>query len=152
MNNVPPTPPPATPPAPEPPQEMSPETRRALIMGGIFGVVIIIAIIAAIVWMLQPGNATSTATIRDIFIIGLAFESLFIGMALIILMIQIARLTNLLQHEIKPILQNTNDTINTVRTTAAFVSENLVDPVMKLNGYLSAIGKFFDLINIVNKK
>lgn len=152
MNNVPPSPPPVAPPAPEPPQEMSPETKRALIISGILGVVIVIAIIAAIVWMLQPGNATSTATIRDIFIIGLAFESLFIGMALIILMIQIARLTNLLQHEIKPILQNTNETINTVRTTATFVSENLVDPVMKLNGYLAAIGKFFELINVVSKK
>jgi hypothetical protein len=131
---------------------MSPETRRLLI--GIVVVVVlgIIGVIAAVIWMVSPGNAASTATIRDIFIIFLALESSFIGLALIVLMIQIARLTNLLQHEIKPILQNTNETINTVRTTAVFVSENLVDPVVKLNGYLAAVGKLFEMFNVLTKK
>lgn len=152
MTNVPPPPPPEAPPAPEPPKEMSPEMRRGLAIAIGVGLVAIIGVVVAVIWMVQPGNAGSTATIRDIFIIFLAVESSFIGLALIVLMIQIARLTNLLQHEIKPILQNTNETINTVRTTAVFVSENLVDPVMKLNGYLAAIGKFFEMINVVSKK
>ena len=108
--------------------------------------------IAAVVWMASPGNAAATATIRDIFIILLALESLVIGLALVVLMIQIARLTNLLQHEIKPILENTNETVNTVRSTAIFVSENLVDPVIKLNGYIAGIAKIIDIFNFVNKK
>ncbi|MEK7325379.1 MAG: hypothetical protein AAB217_09020, partial [Chloroflexota bacterium] len=74
-----------------------------------------------------------------------------IGFALVILMIQLARLTNLLQHEIKPILESTNETVNTVRGTAIFVSENIVDPVMKLNGYVAALSKFFELINLARK-
>ncbi len=97
-------------------------------------------------------NPATTTVIRDIFIIFMAIESSFIGLALVILMIQVARLTNLLQHEIKPILQNTNDTITTVRSTAMFVSENLVDPVMKLNSYIAALGKLFELINVFTKK
>jgi len=117
---------------------------------GVLTLAVVAGLIIAVYFMVQYPAATTV--IRDIFIIFMALESLFIGVALIILMIQLARLTNLLQHEIKPILQNTNETVNTVRGTAVFISENLVDPVMKLNGYIAAIGKFFELINVVTKK
>ncbi len=148
MANVPPPLPPTTSPPAEEPKELTPEQRRLVIGIVIAAILIVVGIGVAVFFLVQPANAALTATIRDIFIIFLAVESLFIGLALIVLMIQIARLTNLLQHEIKPILQNTNDTINTVRTTAVFVSENLVDPVMKLNGYMAAIGKLFEIFSI----
>ena len=151
MSNLPPSTPISNSATPAEPQELSPEMRR-IIVGIAVGSVIVLAIAAGAVYlMVQPENAGLTATIRDVFIIFMALESLVIGFTLIILMIQIARLTNLLQHEIKPILQNTNETINTVRGTAIFVSENLVDPVMKLNGYLAAIGKLFELFNVIKK-
>jgi hypothetical protein len=148
MSNVP--PPPPTAPAPTPEPELTPEQRRVLIAVGFGTLLVLVLAVLAVIWMSY--NPAATAVIRDIFIIFLAVESLFIGLALTILMIQLARLTNLLQHEIKPILENTNETVNTVRSTAIFVSENLVDPVMKLNGYIAAIGKFFELINVINKK
>jgi hypothetical protein len=151
MSNVPPPPAPPAPPAAES-SELTPEQRRLLIGVGAGALLLVAAVVVSVIWMVQPQNAGATATIRDIFIIFLALESLFIGLALMVLMIQIAKLTNLLQHEIKPILQNTNETVNTVRSTAIFVSENLVDPVMKLNSYVAAIGKLFDLINIVGKQ
>ena len=141
--------PPAPPPAPSE-QSLTPEQRRLVIVGAIVLILVVVGMIAAVYVMVQ--NPAATTVIRDIFIIFMAVESLFIGLALVILMIQITRLTNLLQHEIKPILQNTNETVSTVRSTAIFVSENLVDPVMKLNGYVAAIGKFFELINVVTKK
>ena len=75
-----------------------------------------------------------TARVRDIFIIFMAFESLIIGVALVILIVQLALLTNLLQNEIKPIIDSTNETVNTVRGTATFLSDNLAEPVIKLNG------------------
>lgn len=143
-------PPPAPPAQPEP--SLTPEQRRwAIIIVLALVVSVIVAVLLAL-WMVQPENTQTTAAIRDVFIIFLALESLFIGLALIILMIQLARLTNLLQHEIKPILQNTNETVNTVRGTAIFVSENIVDPVMKLNGYIAALSKFFELFNVITKK
>jgi hypothetical protein len=133
----------------QPEASISPEVRRWLIIGGVIFVLIAAGIFVAIYFMFQ--NPAATTVIRDIFIIFMALESLLIGFALFVLMIQIARLTNLLQHEIKPILENTNETINTVRSTAIFVSENLVDPVTKLNSYMAAIGKFFELINVIRK-
>jgi hypothetical protein len=149
MSNVPPPPPPSPIPTAEP-TELTPEQRR-IIIGLVVGFVVIVVVLGVVVYLMVQ-NPAATTVIRDIFIIFMAVESLFIGLALVILMIQIARLTNLLQHEIKPILQNTNETVNTVRTTAIFVSENLVDPVMKLNGYVAALGKFFELINVFTKK
>jgi hypothetical protein len=89
--------------------------------------------------------------VRDIFIIFMALESLLIGAALVVLIIQLASLINLLQNEVKPILKSTSETVNTLRGTTEFLSENLVEPVIKLNSYLAGLKKFFDLFNIVRK-
>jgi hypothetical protein len=42
------------------------------------------------------------------------------GLALTILIIQIARLTNLLENEVKPILNSTNETVSNLRGTTKF--------------------------------
>ncbi len=132
-----------------PSSDLTPEQRRLVIAAGVVILLVIAGVVAAVYFMAQ--NPAATTVIRDIFIIFMAVESLFIGFALVILTIQLARLTNLLQHEIKPILESTNETVNTVRGTAIFVSENIVDPVMKLNGYVAALSKFFELINLARK-
>ncbi|HLB46937.1 MAG TPA: hypothetical protein VJL59_07910 [Anaerolineales bacterium] len=141
--------PPAVP-SPQPEPSLTPEQRRWAIIG-LVGLVALVALMFIAVYFMVS-NPETTTVIRDIFIIFMALESLVIGVALVILMIQLARLTNLLQHEIKPILENTNETVNTVRGTAIFVSENIVDPVMKLNGYIAALSKFFELFNVITKK
>jgi len=145
-------PPPATastaPTQPEP--SLTPEQRRLIILGFLASIVIAALAATAIYFMVQ--NPAVTTVIRDIFIIFLAIESMFIGFALVVLMVQMARLTNLLQHEIKPILESTNETINTVRGTAIFVSENIVEPVMKINSYIAALSKFFEFFDILGEK
>ena len=72
-----------------------------------------------------------SATIRDIAIIIIAVETIVIGALLGILIWQVWRLVKLLQTEIKPIIQNTQETVNTVKGTAAFMSDNIVNPVVK---------------------
>lgn len=133
----------------QPDTELTPEQKRIAIIAALAALVTVVGIVFAVIFMMS--NPAQTTVIRDIFIIFMAAESLFIGFALIVLMVQLARLTNLLQHEIKPILESTNETVNTVRGTTIFVSENLVEPIVKLNGYLTALGKFLDLLNIVKK-
>jgi hypothetical protein len=117
---------------------------RWMVTGIIIAVFIILAgiIVAVIALTEHPAVATN---VRDIFIIFMAFESLIIGAALVVLVIQIAGLINLLQNEVKPILQSTSETVNTLRGTTEFLSENLVEPVIKLNSYLAGLKKFFDL-------
>ena len=84
----------------------------------------------------QPANI---ALIRDVVIIFLAFESILIGLVLVLLVIQLARLTALLQDEIKPILDSTHETVSTLKGTTKFLSSNLVDPVMKASSSYAAV-------------
>ncbi len=136
------------------PKEISPEEEAAyrstirkqrwIMAGIILAVIIVVAgiIVAVIALTKYPAVATN---VRDIFIIFMAFESLIIGAALVVLVIQIASLINLLQNEVKPILQSTSETVNTLRGTTEFLSENLVEPVIKLNSYLAGLRKLFNV-------
>lgn len=74
-----------------------------------------------------------SATIRDIAIIVIAFQSIVIGVLLGVLIWQIWRLVKLVQTEIKPIVEDTQETVNTVRGTTTFLSHNLVEPVVQSN-------------------
>lgn len=127
------------------PQQISPEDRRRLVVA-ILVAVVILALIVVAAYFLLTAETSTTSKIRDVFIIFMALESLVIGAALFILMIQLAILINLLQNEIKPILHSTNDTVNTLRGTVTFLSNNLVEPVIKLNEYLAGFKRFIDLL------
>lgn len=118
--------------------------------GVIIGAVIFLGLLGvAIYFLLQP--ATPTDKIRDIFIIIVALESLIIGVALIVLVTQLASLINLLQNEVRPILKATNDTVNNLRGTAEFLGENVVEPVVKLNGYLAGLTRMLELMGLKKK-
>ena len=71
------------------------------------------------------------ATIRDLAIIIIAIQSIVIGVLLGVLVWQVWRLVKMLQTEIKPILKDAQDTVSTVRGTTTFVSDTVVDPVVK---------------------
>jgi hypothetical protein len=98
---------------------------------------------------MQP--AAPTDKIRDVFIIVVALESLVIGVALIVLIVQLASLINLLQNEVRPILQATSETVNSLRGTAEFLGENVVEPVIKLNGYLAGLKRMLELLGVKPK-
>jgi hypothetical protein len=71
---------------------------------------------------------------------------------LVILIVQLARLINLLQNEVKPIVESTNEAVSNLRGTTAFLSENLTQPVIKLNEYLAGLATMFRLIGLARKK
>lgn len=119
--------------------------RLALLIAGV--VVFLGLIVVAVYFLMQP--AAPTEKIRDVFIIFMALEALVIGIALVILMVQLATLINLLQNEIKPILDSTSETVNTIRGTATFLSDNLAEPVIKLNEYLAGIKRLLELFRLI---
>jgi hypothetical protein len=124
--------------------------QKVIIASVIAAVVLILALLGvAIYFLLQPD--TPTDKIRDVFIIVVALETLVIGVALIVLIIQLASLINLLQNEVRPILQATSETVNTLRGTAEFLGENVVEPVVKLNGYLAGLKRMLELLGIKPK-
>lgn len=115
-------------------------------VGLIIGVVVVVLILVAAAVLLLRADNDTTGRIRDVFIIFMALESLVIGVALVVLIVQLATLINLLQNEVKPIIQSTNETVNTLRGTVAFISDNVTEPIIKLNVYLAGIKQFFDLM------
>ena len=139
---------------PSPEEEAAQRARmrkqRWILAGGITGAVILVALL---VWAILElsSHPAAASNVRDIFIIFLALESLLIGAALVVLVIQLASLINLLQNEVKPILKSTSDTVNTLRGTTEFLSENLVEPVIKMNSYLAGLRKVIDLLGIIRK-
>ena len=85
-------------------------------------------------------------------IIVMALEFMFLGIALLVLIVQLATLINLLQNEIIPIVESTNETANTLRGTTEFLSDNLTEPVIKLNQYLAGLMKLTELIGLTRKR
>jgi len=143
----------ALPVAPPPDNQTSEELRqqRAIMIGALVAAVVLIILIIASIWfLLQP--TTDTAKIKDVFIIFMALQSLFLGIILVVLIIQLARLINLLQNDIKPILDSTNETVSTLRGTTAFLSENVVEPVIKMNEYLAGITKGLAVLGLTRKR
>jgi hypothetical protein len=131
--------------------EKEAQQRRIIIIGTVFGVIILVSFIIFLAFLLTR-NTVQAAHIRDIFIIFMAAESLLVGVALVILIVQLAILINLLQNEIKPILDSTNQTVSNLRGTTTFLSDNLVAPVIKLNEYMAGFAQFFAVIRVTRKK
>ncbi len=144
-----PTPPPLTP--EELAAKLEAERKQKIIVASIIaGIVLILVLLGvAIFFLMQP--ATPTDKIRDVFIIVVALESLVIGAALVILVVQLASLINLIQNEVRPILNATSETVNNLRGTVEFLGENVVEPVVKLNGYLAGLRRMLELMGIKPK-
>jgi nitrate reductase gamma subunit len=113
-------------------------------------VVILAAIITGIILLASAPEGTTTF-VRDIFIILMALISIVIGAALVVLVIQIAALINLLQNEIKPILESTSETVNTLKGTTTFLSNNLTEPVIKFNSSVAGVRKLLSLLSMFKK-
>jgi uncharacterized membrane protein len=131
--------------------DVNQRTNLLVQMGLIVGVILIVAILVGVVYFLLQ-ETTPTSTIRDILIIFMAFELSVVGITIILLVIQAARLINLFQNEIKPLLEAANETLGTLRGTAVFLGDSLVQPVIKANSYLAGFRRVLDLLNINIKR
>jgi len=138
-------------PAPEVAPDLAAQQRKITIVIILIALVVLIVIVGSFV-LLMNARASTVAQLRDVFIIFLALQSLLTGLVLVILMIQLARLINLLQNEIKPILESTNETVSNLRGTTSFLSDNLVEPVIKLNEYLAGMGQLLTVLGLTRRQ
>lgn len=86
----------------------------------------------------SPGSVV-VGLLRDAAIVFVAFESIVIGVLLVVLMLQVQSLLTLLREEIRPMLQTANETLATVKGTTQFVSHHVVQPVVKWSGYIAGL-------------
>ncbi len=115
----------------------------------IAGVVLLLGmLITAIVLMAKFPAATTI--IRDIAIVFVAVETFLIGLAALVLIVEIQTLTKVLREEIQPLLRSVNDTVSTVRGTTEFMSENFVSPVIKVASFTAGVRQVIgDLTGVV---
>ncbi len=125
--------------------------RRMLIIGLIAAGLLLVGLIVLLVFLsIDAYQAAYTGAppspgvvvvglLRDAAIVFVAFETLLVGVLLIVLMLQMQSLIVLLREEIKPMLESANETLATVRGTTQFVSHNVVSPVVKWSGYLAGV-------------
>jgi hypothetical protein len=132
--------------------ESEKRARRTLIAIGVVAGLLMIGMIVLLVFLaidayqatfdpsaLPSRSSVVVAVLRDAAIVFVAFQTLIIGVLLIILMAQIQSLLVLLRDEIKPMLEAVNETMATVRGTTQFVSHNVVSPMMRWSGYLAGL-------------
>jgi hypothetical protein len=120
-------------------------TKYALIAAGVLVLLIVVIFLTGLglaIFADPHHTAPRIGLMRDIFIIILSLEVILIIIALTALILQVARLVGLLQTEIRPILKNTRDTVETAKGTAQFVSKNVTQPLISLAGIMAALGVF----------
>ena len=108
---------------------------------GVVGVVVVLALIIWLVIWLANNYAPQLEAIRDIFIVMLALSSCGVLLVGILAVIMLVRLINMLEFEIKPILEKTQETISTIQGTTRFVSQNVVQPTITLSGYAAGFAR-----------
>lgn len=104
----------------------------------LIGLIILLFVLAVVLTLASNGDFAATIRIiRDLVIIFLALEGILIVLSVAVLTLQVARLVNLLQNEVKPILVNTQETVKTAQNTVEFMSTNLTEPVIRASGFLT---------------
>lgn len=107
---------------------------------GLLVLLFVFALILAIADVERAGQIIQL--VRDYLIIVILLEGILILFAIAVLMVQIARSVNLVQNEVKPILETTQETLNTVKGSAEFMSKNAAEPMIRASSFFSGLWVF----------
>jgi MFS family permease len=120
---------PATPDAPVPEEKSSGfNIQRAAIIGvgALIGLILLVFLVAVL--LATAGNewAVAVQVVRDMVFTLLALVGILVIVAFAIL-------------EVKPVLENAQDTMRTAQVTIQFVSDNVAEPIIKASGFVAGI-------------
>ena len=104
------------------------QMRRRMTLIGIGIGIIAVVILLGFAGMIAAGVIDE---VRDIVIILLAVESLIVGGVTLFLLYQIIMLVTLIREELIPLIQSTQDTVNSARGTTVYVSRKIVVPSVR---------------------
>lgn len=117
-------------------QGLSTAAKVGIGVGIVVGIVVLVLVLVFL--LNHPGT---TQTVRDLFIIALALETLVIGTLLVILIYQLIVLIRMLRDDFKPMIESTQETLDTVKGTATFVSQRMTKPAIAASGYAAGISR-----------
>lgn len=105
----------------------------------VLGTIIVFVLLTALIIFLAATFPAEIEAIRDIFIIIFAASACSSVVVLIMLLYAVIRLINMLEYEIKPILEKTNETVTMVQGTTTFVGSNVVRPAITVRSYVAGV-------------
>ena len=126
--------------------EQKPLIGRLQVILAVIGIILLTVGFVALVLWLANSFPDQIEALRDIFIILLALGSCLSGIVVILMLIMMIRLVNMLEFEIKPIVQKTNDTLGTVQGTTKFMTTNVVQPTIKASSYVAGARRAFKVL------
>ena len=130
---------------PNPSQDNGPTLSTGAKVG--IGIGIVVAFVVLMVIMaFMLNNPTTTETLRDVAIIVLALQTQVILIMLGILIYQLVVLIQMLRDDVKPMLESTQETLNTVKGTTTFVSERVAKPAISASSYITGIGRSLGVV------
>ena len=87
-----------------------------------------------------------SAIVRDIAIILVALEILIMNVLLLVLIWQVWRLVKMIGVEIKPVIEDGQETVGTVKGSAEFVSSSIISPLITTSSRLAGIWRSVNVI------
>lgn len=115
---------------------------KAVIIGAVVGIVVLIAAVVAILIWVDPGlpflqkSAYLSTALLSVFACGMliALTAIFAAVAALV-----AVLRKLTQEKVAPLIDKVNETTDTVRGTVSYVGEGVVSPLVKFAAILAAL-------------
>jgi hypothetical protein len=132
--------------APTSPRNSKPRSGGLLIIG----LPVLLTIVGVALFFFIRDDA-QMRSLRDLLLVLLALEFMVVGIALTLLMIQLARLSILFEQEVRPMVRSAQETIQHLSGTARFLDENLVDPILKINSVLAGLQRTMDIFRIFRR-
>lgn len=106
-------------------------------------VLIGIPLLVFIIGVLLATGAEQTASwvqaVRDVFIITMVLEVMLVVISLAVLVMQIARLANLIKNETRPVLEDVQDAASAAKGTVRFVGDAVIEPIIKIGAFLAGV-------------
>lgn len=130
-----------------PSPEFAPATERAPLISGkvvwisaIVTAVIMVGMFALVVW-LAFAYPDRIEAMRDLVIMLFALVSCAAVIVMVMMLVALIRLINMIDYELRPILEKTSETLGTVQGTTHFVSKNIVQPAIKTTSFLAGVNR-----------
>lgn len=129
-----------------PPESSTINERASLISGKVVWIsaiavtIVLLGLFALVIW-LAFAYPDRIEAMRDVFIMLFALVSCAAVIVMVMMLVAMIRLINMIDYELRPILEKTSETVATVQGTTNFVSKNIVQPAIKTTSFIAGVNR-----------
>jgi ribosomal protein L35 len=123
-------------------------------IGGTMLICLVLFALAVIAGLASKSSETVVQVVsitRDLLLMLMVLQGMLLGLALLIVVFQVARFLNVLQTEIDPVVETAQDTLQTLQGTAEFVSKHVTEPIIKTQRSVAQARRFTQEASGINE-